>query len=138
MTKKEALQILAILKAAYPNSYRGMSAEEAAGTVSVWAIQFANIPADIVLMAVQKVISTSKYPPSINEVKTKLTSIHWEAYDVVSSSLAIDAYPEEIVAQMRRIYEATKDYKLECGIEPGLLQMLPENRAALEGGKLLT
>jgi len=36
MTKKEAATILAILKAAYPNSYKGMTQEEAMGTVSVF------------------------------------------------------------------------------------------------------
>ena len=33
MTKKEALQVLAILKAAYPANYNGMTKEEATGTV---------------------------------------------------------------------------------------------------------
>ena len=42
MTKKEALQILAILKAAYPSSYNGMTKEEATGTVAVWCMQFAD------------------------------------------------------------------------------------------------
>ena len=50
MTKKEAATILAILKAAYPNSYKNMTHEEAMGTISVWAIQFAGMPADIVLI----------------------------------------------------------------------------------------
>ena len=42
MTREETIKVLAILKAAYPNAYKGMTREEAQGTVSVWAMQFAS------------------------------------------------------------------------------------------------
>ena len=63
MTKKEATQILAILSAAYPSSYRNMTEQEAQGTVMVWCTQFGDISAEVVMMAVNKCISSSKFPP---------------------------------------------------------------------------
>lgn len=42
MTREDTIKVLAILKAAYPASYRNMSRDEANGTVMIWATQFAN------------------------------------------------------------------------------------------------
>lgn len=126
MTKEEALHVLAILKAAYPSSYNGMTKREATGTATVWYIQFADVPVDIVLMAIQKLISTSKFPPAISEVKSKIGSLHWEAYSAMSSPLL----SEEAKNQYKRIYDLTKSYKVSNMVEPSLLQML-------EGGHML-
>lgn len=125
MTKKEAVQILAILKAAYPSSYNGMTKEEASGTVAVWAMQFADMPVDIVMMAIQKMISCSKFPPSISEVKQKIQSIHWEAYEALSSYPMRDLISEDEKKQYQRIYESTKGYKMDRMAEPSISQMLP-------------
>ena len=110
MTKKEALQILAILKAAYPNSYNGMTQKEASGTVAVWMMQFMDTPVDIVLMALQKCIGTNKFPPSISEVKSKIQSIHWEAYEMLTN-IKPGKIPESVMQQYKRIYEETAEYK---------------------------
>lgn len=79
MTREETIKVLAILKAAYPASYRNMSRDEANGTVMIWATQFARDPAQVVMMAVQKLIATNTFPPSISEVKSKIRSMYWEA-----------------------------------------------------------
>lgn len=86
MTRQEAIKILSVLKAAYPNSYRGMTKEEANGTVNIWAIQFGNIPYDVVSIAVNKLISTNTFPPSIAEVKEKIRGLYWEAYSTLPYS----------------------------------------------------
>lgn len=122
MTKKEVLQILAILKAAYPASYNNMTKEEATGTVAVWCMQFTDLPAEIVMVAVHKLISTNKFPPTIAEVKAKIQSIHWEAYDVLTTFKEFAS--EEVRAQYQRIYDATKDYKMGKLYEPTLTQMI--------------
>lgn len=79
MTREETIKLLSILKAAYPNSYKGMTKDEASGTISVWAMQFADIPANIMLIAVNKLISTSPFPPAISEVREKLRGLYYEA-----------------------------------------------------------
>lgn len=131
MTKKEALQILAILKAAYPSSYNNMTKEEASGTVAIWSMQFADMPVDIVMMAIHKLISTSKFPPSVAEVKDKIKSIHWEAYDMITVNR--EYLPEKNVRRFEWIYEATKEYKFGTMYEPKLNTMLSNDPKLLGG-----
>lgn len=130
MTKDETLRVLAILKAAYPASYSGMTKREATGTVAVWFTQFADVPVDIVLMAVQKLISTSKFPPAISEVKSKIGSLHWEAYEKLSAFPCRELLSAEERMQYQRIYNETKGYKISKMAEPTLHQMI-------EGGRML-
>lgn len=143
MTKDETLKVLAILKAAYPANYSGMSRREAEGVVTVWALQFADVSAEIVLMAVQKLISTSKYPPVVSEVKSKISAIHWEAYEALANSKAAATLPEE-VQRYEAICAATEKYRNPDVYEPPLSQMIgggtapyaitgDQNRSRLEG-----
>lgn len=134
MTDKEAAQILAILKAAYPNFYKAMTPDEAQGTVSVWQMQFNNVPAEILLMALNKAISVNKYPPSIAEVKEKFSSIHWEVYEVLNRHYNIKNLSDEEFAYYKRIYELTQPYKHTKKLEPTISQMLPNNIKQLKGG----
>ena len=123
MTKDETLRVLAILKAAYPASYNGMTKREAEGTVAVWSMQFADIPVDVVLMAVQKLIGTNKFPPAISEVKGKIQTIHWEAYEALADAHN-NALPESTVNQYKRIYEATREFRNIKTYEPPLSLMI--------------
>lgn len=132
MTKKEAVQILAILKAAYPASYNGMTKEEASGTVAVWAMQFDSLPVDIVLLAIHKLIATNKFPPTVAEVKDKIKSIHWEAYDAITSKR--DILPESTVKKCQMIYDATEEYKFGKAYEPGIGLMLSGETPLMIGG----
>lgn len=114
MTKKEVIQILAILKAAYPNSYKYNSDMEAAGTVNIWFSEFAPFPADIILLAVQKHIGNSSFPPSIYEVKRKIQSLHWEAYEIINNTLPETASYKKA----KRIYDLTRDYRMSIPEKP--------------------
>ena len=110
MTRSETTKILAILTAAFPGAYRNLNEEEANGVVSVWNLHFANFPADIVFMALNKAISTSKkYPPTICEVKEKISSLYYEAYDALNGGFPLT---EELNREYQRIYDITKDYKV--------------------------
>ncbi len=133
MTKKEALQILAILKAAYPSSYNGMTKEEATGTVAVWCMQFADMPAEIVMMAIHKLISTNKFPPSISEVKAKIQKIHWEAYEIISSPTMRESIPAENLKKFQMIYKATKEYRVAAIAEPATMNLI-QNAQRLQIG----
>lgn len=125
MTKEEATKILAVLTAAYPHAYKNISIDEADGIVTVWAIQFAKIPADIVFMAVNKCISSCKFPPSISEVKDKVSDLHWDAYTAISGIRA-EMMNEGVYSEYKRIYDVTKDYKFSKS-EPELSEMLINN-----------
>lgn len=133
MNKTETLQLLAILKAAYPNTFRDQTKEEATGTVNVWCVQFADTPAKVVMMAVQKLISTNKFPPTIAEVKAKLSSMHWESYQVIHSQLREFAPPEHL-RQCEAVYAATSMFADLSKAEPSLASMLGSPGAKMIGG----
>jgi hypothetical protein len=97
MTREETVQVLSLLKAAYPNSYKGMTRQEGNGVISVWATQLSYVPVEVVLMAVNKLISTSTFPPSISEVKAKFKDIYWECV----SELSVDKWSHELTDSQR-------------------------------------
>ena len=131
MNKKEALQVLAILSASYPKYYLNITDEETQGIVSVWALQFANVPADIVLMALNKAVSSNeKYPPNIAEVKKKIESIHWEAYEMIERNYRLKNLTDDQLANYKRIYKETESYKFGK-IEPSIKEMLPKRENKL-------
>lgn len=130
MTQKEATQILAILKAAYPNSYRGMSKEEAIGTVNVWATQFVDMPVSVVMIAVNKLISTNTFPPSIGEVKEKIRSLYYEALGELPYQHGglycnnTQEIPPERIALLKEIVRVTEPMRTRIKIEPSLTDLL--------------
>lgn len=126
MTKAEAIKILAVLTAAYPHAYKNMSDDEANGVVMVWTIQFADVPADIVFMALNKAISSCKFPPSISEVKSRISAIHWEAYEALRQNDATGTLAPGAVRDYKRIFELTSAFKTHSK-EPDLSEMLIGN-----------
>lgn len=110
MTKDESIKILAVLTAAYPHAYKSMTTEEANGVVAVWTIQFADVPADIVFMAVNMAISSCKFPPSICEVKECLKTLHWDACATLSNELS--RLDESVRTELQRIYECTSQFRM--------------------------
>lgn len=77
MTRDEILQVLSILKAAYPHSYQKMTKMDAEAVVSLWMRQFENEDAGAVGMAVDALIATRRegYSPTVGEVKEQLHRI---------------------------------------------------------------
>ena len=151
MTQKEATQILAILKAAYPNSYKGMTKEEAIGTVNVWATQFINIPVNVVMIAINKLISTNTFPPSIGEVKEKIRGLYWEVWEqleahkraTVGLRISKDSEPiklgkpldEKRLAQLNEIMAVVEPMQTMRRIEPSLTDLLGGYENYLESGQ---
>lgn len=135
MTQTETAKILAVLTAAYPNTYKSMTPKEAAAAVLVWAGQFADIEYDIVFMAVQKAISTSKFPPTVSDVREKIRELHWEAYDAVQEGLRMGCSAEQL-AEYQRIYDHTESYRYNKS-GPELRDMLPYTNKALAAGDAL-
>lgn len=127
MNKKEATQVLAILSASYPKYYRNIADDEVQGIISVWALQFANMPADIVLMALNKAISANEhYPPNIAEVKKKIESVYWEAYGAIERNYRLKNLSDAELATYKRICNVTERYKFGKIAEPSISDMLPK------------
>ena len=135
MTRDETIKLLAILKAAYPNSYRGMTKEEANGTVAVWSAQFANMPAAVVMIAVNKLISTKTFPPSINEVKEKIRGLYWEVWGALNEHKTYKNLDERTVAQLNEIMAVVEPMRTRLTIEPTLGELLGSYSGYLSGGR---
>lgn len=135
MTAEETKKILAILKAAYPNSYKGMTRTEAIGTVNVWASQFARFPASVVLLAVNKLISVKTFPPSINEVKERIRGMYWESWQMLDShkrGLGDPLAPEK-VAMLEEIMSVAEPMICRTNAEPTLDELMSGFSGYLSG-----
>lgn len=101
MNRDETLKILAILRGAYPQFYRGISKQEAETTVGLWLDMFQDDDARIVGAAVKSIIAgdESGYPPTIGRVKGKMRLLtssgemtEAEAWGIVSAALRNGLY----------------------------------------------
>ena len=77
MNRLETADILAVLKAAYPQFYNGLSPKEANKIVDLWAEMFKDEPVMVVAVAVKAMIAsrTNTFPPNIGEVKEQITKM---------------------------------------------------------------
>lgn len=132
MTPEETAGILSMITAAYPHVYKNLADEEAKAVVMIWAVQFKDIPADIVFMATNKAIATSKFPPTIAEVKAKLSSLYWEAYDIVHTREALKIPGS--VEKYKRIMDLTYDAKYRAA-EPAIQDMMGSAERYLISGE---
>ena len=135
MTRDETIKVLAMLKAAYPASYRNMTKDEATATVNIWASQFVNMPGEIVYMAVQKLISSSVYPPTIAEVKSQFVSLYWEAVHVWQYGKSIGTPTDApLMLEAKKIKDYCNRYNAS-GNEPTLVELLGGMQNYLTEGK---
>ena len=124
MTREETIKILAILKAAYPNAYKDMTKEEANGTVAVWTTQFANYPVDLVALAVNKLISTSQFLPSISEVKSKISGMYWEVWEILCYNRTGKTLTPEEEQTYRRMLDVIEPLRINPKGEPSIKELM--------------
>lgn len=133
MTREETIKILAILKAAYPNSYKNMTKEEANGTIGVWSVQFAKYPAQLVMAAVNKIISTSTFPPSIAEVKEKISGMYWEIWEILNTNRSFPTLTPEQEMMYTQMLDVIEPLRINPKGELTLSEILGSQKL-LNGG----
>ena len=101
MTREETIRIMAVLKAAYPNYYKGMGREEANGVVALWQEMFADDDYPIVAAAVKAHIASDikGFPPHIGAIRDAITKLmrpdemtEMEAWGMISKALSNSGY----------------------------------------------
>ena len=133
MNKDETTKILAIIKAAFPNSFKNMTASDARATVNVWQTEFCDIPADIVLIAVYKTISVSEFPPTVAAIRNKFRSIYIESDIEYHNATPLT----EKRAQFARIREILQPYFLARNCpEMSLAQIMDNLPLETLGGQI--
>lgn len=108
MNRKETISIMKILKAAYPNFYRGMSMQDAQEIIDLWYDMFKNEPVGIVGAAVKAVIESDEqgYPPHIGAVKSKIRLITSK-----DKTTEMEAWNLVFNAICRGIYHSKEDFE---------------------------
>lgn len=133
MTAAESLAILAILKAAYPNSYKNVTADDAASISAIWAAQFADIPAKIVLIAVNKWIASNPFPPAISELKRKIEGLYYEAWEALQEKRLCEKLSPDQKAELKQILDVTTRLRSRSTLEPPLLDLTAQAGNLLPG-----
>lgn len=100
MTKNETVQIMAIITAAYPRFYDKQTETDKVAALRLWYRHFGNVDYGTMLQAVDAVISTNKFPPTISEINEKLDLLlskddemsELEAWAIVRKALCNSGY----------------------------------------------
>lgn len=79
MTKQEVNKLLALMKANYSYAFKTMSQQDKYLLLNTWTFTLQDLPADVVMIAVMQLISTSKWLPTVAEIREKCKSLYYEA-----------------------------------------------------------
>lgn len=78
MDNYEATKLLAMIKVAYPNSYKGMDNESLMATVNMWAMSFPDVPYPIMVQAFNSLRMKLKFPPTVAEMAEEISHLYYE------------------------------------------------------------
>ena len=139
MNKQEAIQLLALIKVAYPTAYRDMDQASKVATVNMWAGSFPDVPYPIMEQAFNRFRMASKFPPTVAEIVEELKQIHFHATECALIHRTMGN--EDEVRRYKAIMDCTLRYKNNdhLGLQLGSLQMLEiggEGNVATSGNRL--
>lgn len=127
MNKTEAAKLLALIKVAYPSTYRDMDEKTKIATVNMWQSTFANVPYAIMEMAFDHFRRVSKFAPTIADIYDELKGLHYRALEEAATT-----DDKEVKKIANKIMQHTNQFKYgddgAYSIASHLpkLQMLPE------------
>ena len=110
MTMAETLDFLDAVKAYFPASYRGFTAQEAKSVVVVWQEAFANVPMDIMLTALKIHKDTGKFAPTVAEIREALASMHAAAEEFLGYPPFMAHVAPAELERRKRVYTLTAPY----------------------------
>ena len=79
MNREESIKFLALVKVAYPNSYKDMDKASKQATVNMWQISFPHTPFDVMSMAIDNFRRKSTFPPTVAEIIEELRKLNYKA-----------------------------------------------------------
>lgn len=119
----EVVEILEVLKYAYPNFYKGMPQKEIEGIIKLWAMMFEKEDPKIVIEAVKAMITTLKFPPTIADIKEKVTLLtkedsmsEMEAWGIIYKAICNSGYNsienfEKLPSILQKVVGSAKQLK---------------------------
>ena len=141
MNQKETIAVLAVLKTAYPQFYRGLSPQELQETVTLWSEMFSAEDFQVVKAAVKAHIATDAkgYPPHIGAIKAAIRKItqpdemsEMEAWGYVSRALRNSSYNsikefERLPPVVRRIVGAPSQLREWAAMDSDTVQSVVQS-----------
>ena len=127
MNKTEAAKLLALIKVAYPSTYKDMDDKTKIATVNMWQSTFPTVPYAIMEMAFDHFRRVSKFAPTIADMYDELKSLHYQALQEVMTTADKDV--KEIA---KKIMQHTSQYRygddgaFSIASHLPKLEMLPE------------
>lgn len=95
MTQKELNQIMGLVKVNWPSAFKSLSNGEKKFLFSSWYITLRDLTASTVTLAVLQLVSSSKWPPTVAEIREKVKELYYEAEEIISSDRSWhDFFPE--------------------------------------------
>lgn len=109
MTRQESIQLLALIKVAYPTAYKDMDNASKQATVNMWTSSFPDMPYPIMEQAFNHFRMKSKFPPTVAEMVEELKQIHYHATECAMVHKTLGN--EDEVARYQAIMRCTQPYK---------------------------
>lgn len=97
MTADDANKLLALAKANYSYAFKTMSKQEKVLLVQSWAFALQDIPADIVMLAFMQLLTTSKWLPTVAEIREKVKGMYYQT-----------AYQNDLIPEAEGVRRAKK------------------------------
>ena len=138
MTTEEAAKLLALIKVAYPTSYRDLDEDSTRATINMWKSTFADVPYVILTLAFENFRRRSKYPPTIAEMYEELNALYYIALgDVQMAEIdgAADARSKYVLAQTSRFRGDSIERSIEYSCITDEMLLEAPKTDLLEGGK---
>lgn len=79
MNRQEAIKLLALIKVAYPSTYKDMDDASKNATVNMWHSTFLDVPYVIMEIAFDHFRKVSKFAPTPANMFDELKSLYWRA-----------------------------------------------------------
>ena len=86
MTIEESKKFMALIKVAYPTSYKDVDRDFAIATIKMWQTTFPTVPFPIMEMAFDHFRKKSKFPPTVADICAELKSLYHTAIEDVLTS----------------------------------------------------
>ena len=114
MTADDANKLLALAKANYSYAFKTMSKQEKVLLVQSWAFALQDIPADIVMLAFMQLLTTSKWLPTVAEIREKIKDMYYQ------SAYQNDLFPDPESVRRAKKYIADHTHNMRGDGDAGI------------------
>ena len=127
MNEKETIQFLALIKLAYPSSFKDIDKDTKLATVAMWQKTFNHTPYQVMEMALDKHRKTSPYEPKVADIIGQLKRLYYEALE----GALLDRDKDKCMAVMHYTHPYTTGEMESCMSD---VPSLNENKTPLQIG----